>query len=138
MDIVSSSVPEVKHVYFDTNSACKYWDFIETGTEEMPGDMPGQSHEQSIYFRKVLAALLNATVGVPAGYVIDVLMAQYIGPGRFPVIALGWNYEEDDEGALSPSAREAFINSLETPLRTFVEAVDWDKIGKLCPVADAG
>ena len=100
----------------------KYWDFIENGFF----DWKGASPEENVYFREVAAAFLRTTFPPPAGYVIEVLEAEYVS--RFPVIALGWNFEHEP---LSLPERQEFVRHLAGPLDRFVNAVDWNAVSRI-------
>lgn len=100
----------------------KYWDFIENGDFGWEGASP----EENVYFREVVAAFLRTTFQPPAGYVIDVLEAEYVS--RFPVVALGWNFEHEP---LSLPERQELVRSLAGPLNRFVSAVDWNVVAQI-------
>ncbi len=101
----------------------KYWDFIERGDFEWDN----ATTEERVYFREVAAAFLRATLEPPAGYVIDVLEAEYSG-SRFPIIALGWNHDQEP---LALIERLNLIDSMREPLNRFVHAVDWNEIRQI-------
>jgi hypothetical protein len=105
------------------DSEYRHWDFIEDGDLEWHE----ATQEEQIHFREVAAAFLRTTFNPPAGYVIDVLEAQY-AQSRLPVIALGWNHDPEP---LSVNERQEFIRRMVEPLNRFVRAVDWREVARI-------